>query len=52
MQLSQNQNNVSQFLAAFLKSSLISQHFEKKDDPHRFFIFKITDSDKCSQINV
>ena len=34
MQLSQKQKNFSQFLSAFLKSSLNVERFQKKDDPH------------------
>ena len=45
MQLSQNQNNVSQFLAAFLTYRLNFKHFEKKDEPHRFCLFEITNSE-------
>ena len=33
-----------QFLfAAYLKSTSNFEHFEKKDDPHRLFIFEIAD---------
>ena len=42
MQLPQKQNTFSQFWAAFLKSRL---NFGKKDNPRRFFIFEITDSE-------
>ena len=35
MQLSQKQKNLSQFVAAILKSRLNFEHFLKKDDPHR-----------------
>ena len=45
MQLSQKQKTFSQFFAAFLKSTLNFEHFEKKDDPHRFCISEITDSE-------
>ena len=45
MQLSQKQNTFSQFSAAFLKSSWNFEGFEKKDDPHSFCIFEITDSE-------
>ena len=34
MQLSQKRKNFSQFLSAFLKSSLNVERFQKKDDPH------------------
>ena len=34
MQLSQKRKIFSQFLSAFLKSSLNVERFQKKDDPH------------------
>ena len=43
MQLSQKQKNFSKFFAAFLKFSLNFKHFEKKDQPHSFCIFEVTD---------
>ena len=45
LQYSQKQKTLSQFLAPFLKSRLNLKHFEKNDDPHRFFILEITDSE-------
>ena len=45
MQLSEKQKTFSQFFAAFLKFTLNFEHFEKKDDPHRFCISEITDSE-------
>ena len=45
MQLSQKQKTFSESFAAFSKSSLNFQHFDKKDDPHRFLILEITDSE-------
>ena len=45
MQLSQKKKAFSQFLGAFLKSTINFKFFEKKDYPHRFFISKITDSE-------
>ena len=45
MQLSQKQKTFSEFLAAFLKSRLNFEYFEKKGDPHRFCISEITDSE-------
>ena len=45
MQLSQKQKYFSGFFAAFLKSRLNSKYFEKKDDPHTFSIFEVTDSE-------
>ena len=44
MQLSQKQKTFSEFLAAYLKPSLNFKYFEEKDGPHRFCIFKITES--------
>ena len=45
MQLSQKQKTFSEFLAAFLKSSWNFEHFDKKEDLHRFCNFEITDSE-------
>ena len=45
MQLSQKQKTFSEFFAAFLKSRLNFKYFLKKDDPPRFSIFEITDSE-------
>ena len=42
MQFSQKQKNFSRFFAEFLKSKFNFEHFEKKDDPHTFFISEIT----------
>ena len=44
--LSQKQKTSSQFFSAFLKYTLIFEHFQKKDDPHRRCISEITDSEK------
>ena len=44
MELPQKQNTFSQFCAAFLKSRLNFEHFEKKFDPPSFFISDTTDS--------
>ena len=44
MQLSQKQKCLSPVLAAPSKYSLNVEHFEKKDDPHRFCISEIKDS--------
>ena len=41
----QKQNTLFQVSAAFLKSQLNFEYFEKKDDPHRFYISQITDSE-------
>ena len=52
MLLSRKEKNFSQFFAAFLKSSLNFEQFDRKDDPDSFCISEITDSEKRSQINV
>ena len=44
MQLSQKQKTFSQFLGAFLKSTINFKYFEEKDYPHRFCISDITAS--------
>ena len=44
MILSQKQKTFSEFFCKFLKSRINLKHFERKDDPHRFFISEITDS--------
>ena len=46
MQVSRKQKTFSQFFAAFLKSSLNFEHFQKKDDSHSWGISKITESEK------
>ena len=45
MQLSEKQKTFSHFFAAFLKSRLSFEHFEKKGDPHSFRISEMTDSE-------
>ena len=45
IQLCQEQKRFSPFSAAISKSSLNVEHFEGKDDPHRFCISEITDSE-------
>ena len=45
IQLSRKQQTFSQFSATFLISSCNLKHFEKKDDPSRFCISEITDSE-------
>ena len=45
MQLSQKQNDFSKFFASFLKSRLNFKYFESKDEPHRFCISEVTDSE-------
>ena len=39
MQLSKQQKTLSEFFAAFLKSSLNFKHFAIEDDPQRDFVF-------------
>ena len=46
MQLSQKQENFSEFFCGFLKSSLNFEHFQEKDDSHRSYISEITYSEK------
>ena len=41
MQLSQKQKTFSESFPAFFKSSSSFQHFDKKDDPHRFLISEV-----------
>ena len=43
MQLSEKQKTLSEFSAAFFKSRLNFNYFEKKDYPHRFCFLEITD---------
>ena len=43
--LSQKQTTFPENFAAFLKSTINFEHFEKKDDPQRFCISKIKDSE-------
>ena len=45
MQLSQKKKTFSKFFARFLKSKINFKYFQKKDDPHRFCICEITDSE-------
>ena len=44
MELSEKEKTFSQFLATFFKCRLNFKYFKVKDDPHRFCIFKITES--------
>ena len=45
IQLSLKQNTFSLIFSSFMKSSLNFEHFEENDEPHRFCISKITDSE-------
>ena len=44
--LYQKRKAFSQFFAAFLKSTLNFEHFQKKDDPHSRCVSQITVSEK------
>ena len=43
IELSQKQQNFSDFVGTFSKSRLNFEDFEKKDDNHSFFVSEITD---------
>ena len=45
MQLTPKQKTFSQFFALFLTSTLNVKHLKSKDDPHRFCIIEVTDSE-------
>ena len=45
MQLSQKQKTFPQLFRELLKSRINYKHFERKEYPHRFCIFEITDSE-------
>ena len=47
MQLSQKRKKFSQSLAEFYKSSFNKNYFEQKDNPDRFSICEITDSENA-----
>ena len=42
MQLSEKLKTFSWFFPAFWKCRLNFEHFQKKDDPHKLFIFEAT----------
>ena len=44
MQLSQEQKTFSNFFPRFLKCAINLKYLEKKDNPHRFCISEITNS--------
>ena len=52
MQVSRKQKNFSKFFAAFLKSRLNFENFQKKDGCHTWGISEITDCGKHGSINV
>ena len=45
VQLSQKEKKFSEVFSSFMKSSLNFEHFEENDEPHRFCISEITDSE-------
>ena len=45
MQLPEKEKTFSEFFPTFLKSRLNFKYFGEKDDPHRFCISQITDSE-------
>ena len=45
-QLSQKRKAFSEFFIEFSKCALNIEHFQKKDDPHSWFISEITHSGK------
>ena len=47
MQLSQKQEIFSQFFFEFLKSTLNFERFQKKEEPHAWFISEIKDAGNC-----
>ena len=51
IQLSPKQKTFCEFSSAVLKSRLNFKHFRKKDDPHRWCISEITESEKRGKIN-
>ena len=52
MQFSKKKANFSGFLDPSLISTSIFEYFEKKDDPHRLYIFKINECERRGWINV
>ena len=50
--LSEKRNSFSQFVSAFLKSTLNFEHFKRKDDPHSRCISQVTVSEKGDEINI
>ena len=51
LQLSETLKTFSQFFIAFLESTLILEHFEKKDEPHSSSIYEVTDSERRAYLN-
>ena len=51
MQLSQNQEILSDFLAEFSKYTSNLEHFEKEDEPQGLFISEILDCKKPGYFN-
>ena len=52
MPISNKQKKVSDFFLAFLKTRSSFEHFQTKDDRHSFYIYEITDCERCAQISV
>ena len=52
MNLSHKQKAFSQHFSALSKSELNFEHFLKQDDPHRWRICELADSEKHGWINV
>ena len=50
--LSQKHKTYSGFFLAFLKCALNLEHFEKKDEYHSLFIFRIIDSEVGGYLNI
>ena len=51
MQLYQKIEIFYQFLSKFLKSTSSFEHFEKKDEPHRWFISEVIDCKERGYVN-
>ena len=51
MQLYQKIEIFYQFLSKFLKSTSSFEHFEKKDEPHRWFISEVIDRKERGYVN-
>ena len=52
MQLSRKRKIISDFFFPFSKLNFNLEHFQKKDDPHSWYVFEFTDSENCGYINV
>ena len=47
LELSKKKEIFTQFFSAYLRSTSNFQHFERKDDPDRLYIFEIRDCPRC-----